>query len=286
MSPRLNVRHEEDGPQAPQAEATTIEDGPPPTANVERERVEGRIAGIAGSLSVLLTLAAVPVGASDVPNRAGGESNDRTLLLDVGQSANGQLTAMWLRVASLLLIAAVAVFLFRAIRARQPAHARFIPALGVIAVVVVAAATAVGFFEVRDVARDYIASGPRTLDRAESLLDDARDGGLLRAANIGQILGGLLLGVWISLTSLEGMRVGLLTRFLGVFGIGTGLASAVGIPISAALFMGWFGSVAILAFGYWPGGRPPAWETGRAIGWDEVEAQQGGARRARREGAL
>lgn len=278
MSPRLHVPEDDRDLVSPEGDAVAA----PPTVDVGRERLGGRFAGGAGILSVLLTMAAVPIGASDVPNRPAGESNDRTLLLDIGQSGSGQQLAMWLRVGSILLIAVLAVYLFRAIRGRQPTHAAWVPAMGMLAVVIVAVSTAIGFFEVREVARDFVSSQPQTLDRAETLLDDARDRGLLRAANMSQIVGGLLLGVWISLTSLEGMRVGLLTRFLGVFGIGTGLASAVGIPISAALFLGWFGSVSILAYGYWPGGRPPAWAAGRAVGWDEVEAHAGGARTARR----
>lgn len=275
MNPRLQLPEDDEG-----TVVHVVDEGvaPPSTVDVARERLEGRIAGGAGILSVLLTLVAVPVGARDLPDRVGSESNDRTLLLDIGASGAGQETAMWLRVTSILLIAPVAVFLYRAVRGRQPSHASWIPAMGTVALVVVAAGTVIGFFEVREIAREFVSTEPRTLDRAESLLDEGREGGLLQAANIGQVVGGLLLGVWVSLTSLEAMRVGLLTRFLGVFGMGTGLASAIGIPISAALFLGWFGSVSILAFGYWPGGRPGAWDAGRAIGWDEAEAQEGGGR--------
>jgi hypothetical protein len=286
MSPRIQLPDDAepaDGIVTSPREQERVEPEPVATVDVPRERRLGKIAGGSAVLSVLLTIAAVPIGARDIPARQ-GESNDRTLLLDIGQSGTGQLTAMWMRVASLMLIIGMMLFLYRAISQRQPSHASYIPLIGAIAIVIVSIGTAIGFFEVREVARDFVASQPQTLDRAETLLDEARDTGLLRATNIGQILGGLMLGVWISLTSLEGMRVGLLTRFLGIFGIGTGLASAVGIPVSAALFIGWFGSVAVLALGYWPGGRPPAWDEGRAVGWDEADRRDYAERRARREG--
>jgi hypothetical protein len=78
-----------------------------------------------------------------------------------------------------------------------------------------------------------------------------------------------LFGIWVSVTSFEAMRVGLVTRFLGVFGLGAGIVTAVGLPIGSSLFLAWIGSLGVLALGYWPGGRPPAWAAGRAVALDE-----------------
>ena len=172
---------------------------------------------------------------------------------------------------------------YRVTRNRNPFTSVWIPRLGVVALIGSAVFLFLGFLEVRDIGREYLASGERSLERAEALLDDARDGGALRWINIGSLFTAFLSGVWVSLASLEAMRTGLLTRFLGIFGIGAGLATAISFPVGPFLFIGWLGSVAILALGWWPGGRPPAWEEGRAVGWDEVDAREGRARRARRE---
>lgn len=253
-----------------------------PPVDTARENRIGRVAGAAGLLSVVFTFAALPIGASDV-GRTTGQADDRTFLLDIGASGGGQLSAMLLRVVGLLLVIGIVFFLYDAIRRRSPTHYPWVPFLGAISIVVLAACTAYTFFQVRDIGREFIGSGPRTLDRAQDLLEAGREESLRRIVNVVQGLSGLLFGVWISITSLEAMRVGLLTRFLGVFGIGTGLASAIGIPVAPALFIAWIGSVAFLAIGYWPGGRPPAWDAGRAVPWEEADALEQSARAARRE---
>lgn len=262
--------------------ATPDERSEIPKVDVAKERRLGLFAGTAALMSMGLTIAAVPVAASGGPVHAGG-SDDRRLLLEIVDAGDAQLIAMLMRVASVLLLAIVALYLYRVIRDRNPAHSHWIPVLGIVAFTIVAASTALGFSEVRDVAQQYLASGPRTAERAEQMLDDRRGGGSLRAANIGQLVGGIMFGVWLSLCAFEAMRVGVLTRFLGLFGIGAGFSSAIGLPFGAALFLGWLGSVGLLAMGWWPGGRPPAWDEGRAIDWAESDAKEAALKRARAE---
>jgi hypothetical protein len=219
-------------------------------------------------VSILLTLASLPVSAMDAPRREGSqEGNDLTTLQD--SLVASQVTGTALRVLALALLLPVLAFLFRAVRARNGDHPSFVPVVGVAGIVLVGTAIPLSLAAVRDVAEGFVATGPQTLERAETVLSAARDGGTLRAANIGLAVGNLLFGLWISLTAVEMGRCGLTTRFLAVFGVGSGLATALGIAVGAVLFFGWLGSVALLALGHWPGGRPRAWETGRAIPWDE-----------------
>lgn len=272
----------------PRVQVTPAEAGPPeapeiPPVDTRRELQVGRIAGALGILSVIASFAALPIGASDV-NRTGGQSDDRTFLLDVGSSGDGQLAAMILRCVGLVLVIAVIAFMYRAIKGRNPRHQAWVPVAGTVATLIIVACTIYTFFQVRDIGREFVGSGPRTLDRAQDLLDAGREESTRRIVNVVQGLSGLAFGVWVSITSLEAMRVGLLTRFLGVFGIGAGLASAIGIPVGPALFIAWVGSISALAVGYWPGGRPPAWDAGRAVTWDEADAADMSARVARREG--
>ncbi|WP_372788650.1 DUF4386 family protein [Paraconexibacter sp.] len=270
--PQLQVRDDDGGRDVAQI----------PPVDTEQERRYGRVAGTLGLLSVVATFAALPIGASDVGRQAGA-ANDRTFLLDVGGSGGGQVAALVLRSLGLLLVIAIAVFFYRAIKGRNPAHSGLIAVAGSVSAVIIVACTVYTFFQVRDIGREFVDSGPRTLDRAQDLLEAGRQESTRRVVNVVQGLAGLAFGVWVSLTSLEAMRVGLLTRFLGVFGIGAGLASAVGIPVAPALFIAWIGSLATLAVGYWPGGRPPAWDSGRAVSWDEADAMERSARTARRE---
>jgi hypothetical protein len=67
---------------------------------------------------------------------------------------------------------------------------------------------------------------------------------------------------------LNAMRVGLLTRFMGILGIIVGILFVVplapGPPIVQSF---WLGALAALFAGRWPRGLPPAWAAGRAIPW-------------------
>jgi hypothetical protein len=69
------------------------------------------------------------------------------------------------------------------------------------------------------------------------------------------------------MASIQAMRVGLLTRFLGYWGVGAGGALVL-LPIGDAMFIGWLASIGILSLGYWPGGRPPAWQSTRPLAAD------------------
>jgi hypothetical protein len=234
------------------------------SVDLRRERRLGVLAGSAGLATAALTVAALTIsaaGATAVARSKGGEA--RILLLSIGADPGRQLLSAGMRAAGVVLLAAVALYLFGAIRARDTGHAWLIPALGLAAFAILAATTLVSYLEVRDVAREFVASGPRTASRADALLATARQGAVLRATNVLALVGAVGFGIWLSLTSWEAMRVGLLSRFLGMFGIGAGVASVVGVAeMSASLFLGWLVSVSVLALGWWPGGRPPAWNVG------------------------
>jgi hypothetical protein len=67
---------------------------------------------------------------------------------------------------------------------------------------------------------------------------------------------------------LNAMRVGLLTRFMGVLGVICG--ALIVLPILSPLPIVqtfWLGAMALLLLGRWPNGVPPAWEAGEARPW-------------------
>ncbi len=107
----------------------------------------------------------------------------------------------------------------------------------------------------------------RCADRevADEAAADAVSGASLRGAATGFGLGGRLgLAFALIYTCLYAMRVGLLTRFWGSLGIAVG-AAALLLLIQFTLI--WFLYFALLAAGWIPGGRPPAWAAGEAIPW-------------------
>ena len=238
-----------------------------------RERRETRLAGVLAIASFALTMAAVPIaarGSSTVGAVPGSRPDAERLLLDFQRTEHQQLLAAGARALSVALVIAVALELWTLTRRRNPSHARAILVLGLVACAVMTATTALGFVELRDVSRDFAGAQLHTPGRARALLDAD---GALRAVRIAELAGGFAFGLWVSLASYEAMRVGLLTRFLAGLGVGGGLISAIGIPAGPALFLAWLASVGLLFVGYWPGGRPPAWDEGRAVPWSEVEAR-------------
>jgi hypothetical protein len=81
-------------------------------------------------------------------------------------------------------------------------------------------------------------------------------------------LGSFIVGLSFVLTSLNAMRVGLLTRFMGVLGIIVGVLFL--LPLDGQLpfvKIFWLIALGVLLLGRWPRGMPPAWVTGEAQPW-------------------
>lgn len=98
-------------------------------------------------------------------------------------------------------------------------------------------------------------------DAASNAIEDAS---LRRVAEGFQFGGALALAFALVYCSLNALRTGLLTRFWGSLGIALGIAALLGL-FQVALF--WFAYVGLVAGGWLPGGRPPAWAAGEAIPW-------------------
>ena len=107
-------------------------------------------------------------------------------------------------------------------------------------------------------ANHFVSHGSQTYPEANTLLTKPS----LVIPQITNDLGLLLVAVGLVLVSLNAMRVGLLTKFLGYLGIIAGaltIIPLVPIPIVEAY---WLLALAYLVSGRWPSGVPPAWTTG------------------------
>lgn len=114
-------------------------------------------------------------------------------------------------------------------------------------------------------------------------------------ALLGVILG-LAFAIGIGNASLNAMRVGLVPRWLGVFGLFVAVAlvllQAQGLSIIGGV---WALSLGLLYLGRLPGGDPPAWASGEARPWPSAAEQRearrqtgtadAGSRRPSRSGA-
>jgi hypothetical protein len=237
------------------------------TKILDAERGWGRIAGLAALASVASWVAAL-----GLVNAAGGRGSainpsgslgaptplDRARqLLDFHAGVTDQILATACRCAGLILSAAVGVYLYQLVRARRPNLSRWMLGSALVGATLVAGATVFGYFALDHVATTFVSSGARTTARAKHLIHTSD---ALRAAAVFDLASRVAFAFWIGLASLEMMRVGLLDRFLCYWGFGA-CGALVLLPIGDALFIGWLGSIGVLALGYWPGGRPEAWRT-------------------------
>jgi hypothetical protein len=89
------------------------------------------------------------------------------------------------------------------------------------------------------------------------------------------------------LVSLNAMRAGLLTRFLGILGVIVGTLVIIQLGPFPVVQTFWLLALAVLFAGRRPGGDPPAWRTGREEPWpsqQEMAEQRRAAAEARRGG--
>ena len=177
-------------------------------------------------------------------------------------------------------IAFVLDFLYRATRARNPALPTQIRPLPWIGGIGVALFTLVYQIALAVNVEHFATHGSQTYEEARKAID----------AGVPPLLGlfvQLALALAIVMISVNAMRVGLLTRFLGYLGVISGalfVLAFVPVPIVQVY---WLGALALLFAGRSPSGTPPAWQSGEAMPWPspaemreqrvrEAEARRGG----------
>ncbi len=152
-------------------------------------------------------------------------------------------------------------YLFRATKARRPELPRAALILALIGPALLGVAAIVFQVALTTKAGDFVTSS----DHSRKAVDDVTKAGLLRGVQILQLPGTLCLAFGLVLLSINAMRVGLLSRFMGVLGIICGGALVL-LPQNPIIVF-WLLALAVLFARRWPQGMPPAWETGVAVPW-------------------
>ncbi len=253
-----------------------------PEEQLEREAARRTPAAIAAIAAVVLQIAAQIVGATalrDAPVGSPGAALELPRFIHehaVGQIVSGVLLAL----SQLALIPAL-LHLFDATRARRPGLPAVVRAIVFLGPVLLAVLYAALPIVVVSQASSYLAHHQADYFAAREL---GRTGIGRILPGLGQA-GGLALGFALILVSINAMRVGLLTRFMGILGI------IVAIPFVLPFFTGsflplqwfWLVALALLFLGRWPGGQPAAWLTGHAEPWPSARELR---ERRQREGAV
>lgn len=185
---------------------------------------------------VLLLSTQSPHGSADAARVALGDVHDHA-------------GALWVAAAlrSLALVATALTCLHLAGR-------RTLASVGPAALIV---ALAVSQWVMVDAAQTFADGAVRTEAHAQHLLADTA---AQRAASIGTTIAALVFAYTVASAAMAAAQVGLTTRFLGYFGVGAAVASAL-IPIAGqGMMAGWMGSVGAVLLGWWRGGQGPAWD--------------------------
>ncbi|HTP23447.1 MAG TPA: hypothetical protein VMJ65_27830 [Solirubrobacteraceae bacterium] len=198
--------------------------------------------------------------------------NEQTLgLVTASKRVGLDLTGAFLSALGSLALAWTLWYLWGCTKAREPnVRPTFVGYLA-IAGGVIAALSAVGSAVASTVAaHKFVTHGLQTYPEANALLHRV----WVVVPNVTVYLGALFVAVALVMVSLNAMRIGLLTRFLGYLGIIAGVLTIipiVPIPIVEAYFLL---ALAYLFSGRWPSGVPPAWASGRSEPWPKTQRER------------
>ena len=234
------------------------------SVELDRERALARPAAIAAFAAVALYVVSVIVEESSGLKTGGPESEQ---LLSFDDNSGTLLLATCIRSLGFLLMALPLFHLFRAARLRSERVRPEMVGFAFFGPVLLALQGVLSWFATRAVANEFVdqmggSAGPAAL--AERLVDD---NSFHEVASYLAIPAVFALAVGMLYISLQAMRTGLLTRFAGSLGMALGVAMILILPIALLLTMFWLILLGLTFIGKVPGGRPPAWDAGKAIPW-------------------
>jgi hypothetical protein len=174
-------------------------------------------------------------------------------------------------------------FLGATTRARRPELPRislYLPAVGGVVLGVAYVADSIGRHQLYT---DVLAGHP-TVDEVH----DLGTGGIGLVAQVLILPGSLALAAGCLLISINAMRAGLLTRFMGILGAIAGGLVLIQFVVPVGPFplvqTAWLIGLSMLLIGQRRGGELPAWETGKAVPWP-TQAEVAKQRRAKADGS-
>ena len=174
-------------------------------------------------------------------------------------------------------LALVLRYLYRATKYRRDALPRGVWPLATYAPPLLAVTALLGAFQRAEASERVVARLPLPPEAAIELSkDEATTGGVVFVSLLGS-LAALSVAAALILTSQNARKAGLLSNFIGIIGIIVGVFIVFGPLVGELLgpipIVQWFflGSLAALFLGRWPGGRPPAWETGEEEPWPTAQ---------------
>jgi hypothetical protein len=240
------------------------------TTEIEEERRSGRIAGAATTAAGLLLGVAIIWSGLINRDRPEGKNKQAEQLRYLHDHAGELIGVSVVRAVAFGLMVFTIVHLYRATQARNPELVSVSLVIGFFGVVALGIGSVVQAVSLADEAADFAGQSFPSLHAANEAAKDAAKEPLPLASGIVAFAGTIGLAFWFVMGSLNAMRVGLLTRFLGVLGIIVGPGFLFGFALPVMVF--WLIAVGVLFLGRWPSGLPPAWQAGEAVPWPGRDA--------------
>jgi len=246
---------------------------------LEWEARAGRLAAAAAIGSALMVIGSFAARIGIGP----GSSKKAESLRIAHDNAGLILTYAVLTALSFLLLSVVLLYLYRAARFRRAELPPVAAITAVLGPVLLSVTTIAGSLLLADAADEFVSSGAQTEARAK----DLAEGGATGTFQALGLAGSLITGIAIVVISLNAMRAGLLSRFMGALGMLLGALLVLPIIPAPVIQLFWLLALGTLFLGRWPGGRGPAWASGEAEPWptaqDRYAAQEDGAGQAHAE---
>jgi hypothetical protein len=250
------------------------------------ERRVGRPVAIAAFASALLLLAALVYSSAAITQDSGNDTIDGLRLIQ--DEKTDVLITTLLQALSTALLAVPLWFLAQASRFRRPETPIITRYLALIGPPLAGLLQLVRQIQVAGVADDVTAmlrADPLSHERANELAKDQLAQGNLQIVGGLGLAAGLAIAFAFIMISLNAMRAGLLSRFMGILGIIVGVLFVIpllgSVPIVEVF---WVAALGLLFLGKWPqGGRGPAWDSGEAIPWPTAQDRQAELMAAREE---
>lgn len=238
-----------------------------------RERPRAAIfAGLAAGLTLIAAVVGIVALAGEPNNLPGSLIFRNTREVGLSISALASLLGS-------LAIAFVLDFLFRVTRSRNsavPSWLRLLPWIGGVGLAVIGVVIQV----VLGIKLAHFAThGTQTYDEARHILT-ASDYNVVRYLGI---VPQLALALAIVMISLNAMRVGLVTRFLGYLGIISAVLFVIPLVPIPIVQIYWLGALGWLFLGRTRAGDPAAWQSGEAVPWPSSQEMREARVRAAEE---
>jgi hypothetical protein len=215
-----------------------------------------------------------------------GANSTAQALRDFHENRDTLLLAAILKTVAMTAFAVPLYYLFRAAAARSPAVRRGFVGIVIAGPLFVAVLDLLLWLVIDPAARDFATpgggAGVAVGEYAEDLIEDQ---GLLGVYTGVQLAGPLGLAFGVIYTTLWAMRTGLVTRFLGTFGMALGAIQILYAPLLLLLvfWVAWLGAIFIDRL---PRDRPRAWDSGEAEPWPKPGEAPAKPRDEEAEGAV